>query len=107
MNVFRKLPTLPNVLMRHDDSVVTDPLKPESREERRMSTFPIPEIDDHWLQELQDPPNKMHKNENCVSFVSSFSGRTPTIPPSIVEDLDYERPGCCWFCCCCRHDDGV
>ena len=45
--------------------------------------------------------------EGKISFVSSFSGRTPTIPPSIVEDLDYERPACCWFCCCYRHDDGV
>jgi hypothetical protein len=97
MRVFR-LPRMPNSLRGHEDALlVTDSLRPQERE-RRMSTFPVPEPDGNWLQELQDySKNSMSKNENCVSFSSSFGGRAPTVPPSIMEEE--RREDSCGCCC--------
>ena len=98
MRMFARLPTLPNALTNHEDGLIaTDLLRPPDCE-RKMSTFSVPEPDGNWLQELQEYSHcPMIRAQNNVSFVSSFSGRTPTVPPSIREEGDDRS--CC--CCCC------
>jgi hypothetical protein len=104
MRFFARLPTLPNALQGHEDSLIATDLLRRPENERKMSTFSVPEPDGNWLQELQDYSHcPMIRSQNNVSFVSSFSGRTPTVPPSIMEEEQEQDSWCCSCCWTHRH----
>lgn len=93
MVIHSKLPTLTQ--FESGGNVMTDTLRPTRAERRRSSVTSLPPLEGAWLQELQEITFPQMQRQ--VSFVSSLSIRTATIPPSIAEDE--HRAFCCAWCC--------